>query len=555
MDASLIVMTAISTVAAALAAYFGWKAVALAHRDRRERATAGFVRATEEVRRAAAALVASYDDGRGGEDPIVAARDLDHARDRLRLLLLAEGLPPGMASRPGVASDVEELLGDRPLRTARAASRVFDALAAEQRDRATHSRRPARLRRRAARWAFDVEPQPRPSGGHAIRTAKGRERRYELILPMPGGGLGHYWCDADDERPDWHGPVVFATVLGGVDAVAACLADFGARRIEIVARVGTRLHHLSRPTSFDEAGDDAADLHGPPPALPAPDVRGTPAIIQGLYGNTGNFEVVAPVAGGGLVHLWRDNDRDGRPWSDPVVFPRGSKPSFDAVALIHSNLEGGHLEVVARSAKRLHHFWRDNASPATWREAAIHDAAGNPIDVGAWGVAALIQSRRQGSRGNFELVVPCAEGGVAHLWRANSQRPERWSWEVVMREAGTLDAVAVFEGRRDQAGRRPLCLVALTERRSVVHVRGFERRPPSRSRQARDAARRLRGGAAPATPRVAYATAALPTPERPSRPRPAGALRFLEPEPAPPPAGEGPATTSKERHARPGGQA
>lgn len=36
--------------------------------------------------------------------------------------------------------------------------------------------------------------------------------------------------------------------------------------------------------------------------------------IQSRFGNRGNFEIVLPRTGGGLVHFWRNNDAPANPW-------------------------------------------------------------------------------------------------------------------------------------------------------------------------------------------------------------------------------------------------
>ncbi len=83
----------------------------------------------------------------------------------------------------------------------------------------------------------------------------------------------------------------------------------------------------------------------------------------------GNFEMVVPLATGGLAHFWRVNDDPSLPWNGPIPF--GSSDAYDAVALIQSNFsrpgnDHGNLEVVARSGNRLDFYWREDAAPFTW---------------------------------------------------------------------------------------------------------------------------------------------------------------------------------------------
>src|SRR5262249_5222492 len=89
-------------------------------------------------------------------------------------------------------------------------------------------------------------------------------------------------------------------------------------------------------------------------------VAGTPALIQSRFGSKGDFELVVPLAAGGLVHYRRDNDHANR-WSEVGVF--GTEiGQVDAVSLIQSNFSQtgigpGNLEAVARSGDRLIYFW------------------------------------------------------------------------------------------------------------------------------------------------------------------------------------------------------
>ena len=43
-------------------------------------------------------------------------------------------------------------------------------------------------------------------------------------------------------------------------------------------------------------------------------------LIQGSFGNRGNFELVIPCGRRGLAHYWRDNDTSQFPWHGPSRF-------------------------------------------------------------------------------------------------------------------------------------------------------------------------------------------------------------------------------------------
>jgi hypothetical protein len=147
-------------------------------------------------------------------------------------------------------------------------------------------------------------------------------------------------------------------------------------------------------------------------------VTSNPALIQGAHGSKGNFELVVPRVGGGLAHYWRNNDTAGLPWNGPNNFGGGN---VAAVTMIQSNFgTTGNLEVVARVGSSLVHYWRMDQSPWKW------NGPTTIVPAGVTGAPALIQSDH-GTRGNFELVVPCVGGGLAHYWRNNDAAGLPWS--------------------------------------------------------------------------------------------------------------------------------
>jgi hypothetical protein len=120
--------------------------------------------------------------------------------------------------------------------------------------------------------------------------------------------------------------------------------------LEVVARIGDRLAHFWRDSTSQKWNGPLFFTGG---------VAATPSFIQGRLGNRVDFEVVAPVATGGLVHLTRNNETFA--WSAPVRFGSGA---IRSAALIQSNT--GQLEVVARVGSTLVHYWRPPVAPWTW---------------------------------------------------------------------------------------------------------------------------------------------------------------------------------------------
>ncbi len=185
-------------------------------------------------------------------------------------------------------------------------------------------------------------------------------------------------------------------------------------------------------------------------------LSGNPALIQSRFGRKGNFEVVAPVASGGLAHYWRNNDNPSLPWSAPTFFGAGQ---FDAVSLIQSNFGSpGNLEVVARAGDQLMSLWREGPPGFTWHGPypIVVEGAGGPCSrrpvSGVTGDPALIQSR-YGAQGNFEVIVPLLSGGIAHYFRDNDASGLPWKGAPVFAtSAGTIAAVTLIQSNFGSPG-------------------------------------------------------------------------------------------------------
>src|SRR5262249_36064558 len=131
----------------------------------------------------------------------------------------------------------------------------------------------------------------------------------------------------------------------GVDAVSLIQSDlktpdYGPGNLELVARLGDRLAFFWRPDAEPNNAPaqwrmEARNVDGNPVAGGA----GPPALLQR---KDGNFELVVPLARGGLAHYWRNNHQNGYPWKeikDP--FP-GFTKRVDAVSLIQCNVGNCH---------------------------------------------------------------------------------------------------------------------------------------------------------------------------------------------------------------------
>ena len=194
----------------------------------------------------------------------------------------------------------------------------------------------------------------------------GSRGNFEMVVPRSSGGLAHFWRANDDPSLPWNGPRPFGS-SDTYAAIALIQSNFtssghGAGNLEVVARTGNGLDFYWREDAAPFTWHDGAIAF-------ESGVSGNPALIQGNFGVMGNFEMVVPLATGGLAHFWRVNDDPSLPCNGPIPF--GSSDAYDAVALIQSNFSRpgnshGNLELVARSGNRLDFYWREDAAPFTW---------------------------------------------------------------------------------------------------------------------------------------------------------------------------------------------
>lgn len=162
---------------------------------------------------------------------------------------------------------------------------------------------------------------------------------FELVTPLVSGGVAHYYRDSS-----WHQTVVFGAGTT-IDAVSLIQSSYGGN-LEVVARIGSQLAHFYRDFTGNWYGSAAF----------ASGVSGAPSLIQGPFGSPGNFEVVTPLAAGGMAHYWRDNSSPNHPWYLSSWFGSGN---VAGASLIHSNY-GNNFEVVDRvSCSTLQHYYRD----------------------------------------------------------------------------------------------------------------------------------------------------------------------------------------------------
>ncbi|HEX2373696.1 MAG TPA: hypothetical protein VHO93_06915 [Actinomycetota bacterium] len=317
----------------------------------------------------------------------------------------------------------------------------------------------------ARRDVAPVLPAAQPSSGFAIQGTLGEKGNFEAVRPLLDGRLAHFWRDNDAPNLRWRGPHRFgptdvyeavALIQGNISTVGG-----GPGNLEIVVRRGDRLVHFWRDDVSPFPWHVSVEIPGSSGA------SGIPALIQGRFGARGNFEVVTPLASGGLAHLWRDNDDLANlPWHRSTRF--GSTIAYDAVALVQSNFSTagagpGNLEVVAHTSHGLVHYWRDDVSPFPW-----HISTDIPGSNDISGPPALIQGRF-GTRGNFEVVAPLAGGGLAHLWRDNDAANLPWHRSTRFGSGDAYHAVALIQSNFSTAGGGPGNLEVIAQTGGRLH--------------------------------------------------------------------------------------
>jgi hypothetical protein len=207
-------------------------------------------------------------------------------------------------------------------------------------------------------FAADVAGNPSLIQGSRGATNGRRDGALELVVPLAGAGIAHYWRDNGSADPSWSGPAVLALELGRVDAVVLTESTRGDDvRLEVIVRKGDQLAHYCRPTR------DPSAWHGP--TFFFSEAAGIPGFIEGGDGVPGSLEMLVPLARGGVAHLWRSA---GAGWQVSTCIDRGGR-YVDAVSLVavHSDPPGrADLEAVTVSGDDVVWYRRENGPFGNW---------------------------------------------------------------------------------------------------------------------------------------------------------------------------------------------
>jgi hypothetical protein len=258
-----------------------------------------------------------------------------------------------------------------------------------------------------------------------VQSRCGNKGKFELVTPMASGGLAHYWRNNDDPSVPWFGPIRFGQSAERFEAVGMIQSNFGdPGNLEVVGRIADRLVFFWRDSG------PAANWSGSIPIIadgvPIAGVIGNPVLIQSRSGNRGNFELVTPVASGGLAHYWRNNDDPALPWHGPTIFGQ-ELGIVGSVSFIERRFGNpGNLEIVAGVGTTIEFLWRDSGTAFT---------RNGPTPIAASGISPVLIQSRFGAMGNFEILAIepsiTPDRGIVHYWRNNDDSLLPWSQVTV----------------------------------------------------------------------------------------------------------------------------
>lgn len=159
---------------------------------------------------------------------------------------------------------------------------------------------------------------------------------------------------------------------------------------------------------------------------------GSPAITQSGFGSSTNFELIVPVAGGGMDHYWLNRDTPHNEFNASWNrFTHFGRPGIEVVAARVMYSTFGNLEVLALergpSGLELVFYWQ-NGPGGQWQPGFVIPGSTGRVS----GIPAFIQSSwgaNENTLGTFEVVVPATNGGLlyftryAFAWRENQSIP------------------------------------------------------------------------------------------------------------------------------------
>jgi len=279
---------------------------------------------------------------------------------------------------------------------------------------------------------------------------------FELLVPLAGGGLGAYFRENNTPGLPWETSAIFGQSAGLVDAVSMIQSNFGdPGNLEVVARTGDKLQFFFR--------DSGPLFQWSPPFEMSADNRpirgaiGTPTLLQSRNGHQGNFELLVPLASGGLAHFFRDNDDPNLPWHGPTIVLDPRTQYLDATMIQSSFGDGHDLEVIGTGTSSLTFFFRDQNFQ--WQgpfPLAPDGALANGGIFPGGGNLALIQGAFGSAGENFELMgveaTLTGPGRIWHAFRDNDRGDMPWHYTTAIGPSGLASAITMIESNFGSPG-------------------------------------------------------------------------------------------------------
>jgi len=239
--------------------------------------------------------------------------------------------------------------------------------------------------------------------GNIIESGDGAlHRNFEVWALAPGNAIRHYWRDGN--TLNW---AVAETQANDCAVVPTVTATTYNRNFEMIyPTTGGRLHHRF----FEQATGQWKDG----PVFGPGNVNGPIGFIQGDFGAPGNFEVVAALTDGTLVHWWRNEANFA--WGQSVVF--GSGIAFGAATLVQ-RFDRGLDYVCVNNDGTMQRYCR-LISNGNW---VAEEKFGSNVHSAPVMIRSEFGAPDEATSGNYELCV-AVNGQIQHWWCGINNTPQ-----------------------------------------------------------------------------------------------------------------------------------
>jgi Papain family cysteine protease len=256
-----------------------------------------------------------------------------------------------------------------------------------------------------------VNPDPwtkrRNHNGNFIESGDGQwNRNFEVWATAPGDAVRHYWRDG--ATLNWAVAETQGNDVGAMPTVTGTTYD---RNFEMIyPTTSRRLHHRY----FDQATGKWLDgpIFGPT------NVNGVVGFIQGDFGAPGNFEVVAPLTDGTMVHWWRNEANNA--WAQSVVF--GKDVAMGGATLMERFDKGLDYICVNKDGTMQRYYRVLNGG---W---SAEEKFGSNVHSSPVMIRSEFSESNETAPGNYELCV--AVNGQFQHWWTPGEAAAKWTMDA-----------------------------------------------------------------------------------------------------------------------------